>query len=173
MAEQTPLEIWIMSKISKTGYPTGNYKVKARKIRKGIPFNVTKADEIIFYRNFIKANGDNPFREMTKEEVDALTKYTVVDEKADIKFKRRRTNAEAEIKALKDQIKQLQVENKSKLTDNMNLKSTVEDLDEALSLNNESELNKEIETLVAANKKFEKENKSLKTKMKKLKNEVN
>ena len=174
MSNKTPLEIWIVSSINKTSYPTGNYKVKPRKIRKQIPFNITKSEEIIFYRNLIKANGNGkPFRELTLEEVGKLNKYNVVDEVNDEAFKRRRINAEAEIKALKEQIHSLKSIDKATQMSLINMKTENDDLNEALALNDESGLSKEIEVLSNENKNLHKKVKSLESKIKKLKNEVN
>lgn len=179
---KTPLEIWIMSTKDKNNYPTGNPNVKPRRIRTNIPFNVTKPEEIDFFRTLIKANsrsGNCPFREMTQKEVDDLGMWSVVDETLNKQFRRRRSTADAENTALKAQIESLQKAEDQYLADIKEKESKLGELEEEVKVLNSSSATDEIKQLVNKLKEAENKNKKLANdlknkneKIQELKNEV-
>jgi hypothetical protein len=155
MIEDTPMEIWIVQNKLNLLYPTGRQDIKPRRIRKGIPFNVSRSKEIIFWQNLIKNNPTAGYELLSDEKIAKLTNASVVDEVKDAKYIKRRLDAESKIRALELQIKSLASSNESLERNKQDQDEAIKELEENLNVNNESNLNNEILELTRKLKRAE------------------
>ena len=166
MTEPIETEIWLVSKVNKAHYPTGNPEVPPRKMNKDIPFRVFKSKEVVFFKNLVANNPNGFLKIISKGDAQSMLNAPSTGTLGP-KYAERHTNATKEIDRLQDIIKTHEQKLRAKETEIMELKDNVKELNEAVDL--EGNKQDEIEKLMAQNVKLMEANKKLKSENKKLK----